>query len=110
MITTTFDDIFDTFFTMKHPTSIRPTELTEDLDIHLSVPGCSEKDVEVELGEKLISVKAEASVDGFDFNLNKNYFIPNNADRDNITATVKDGLLTISLKRKVEKLKVKKLL
>jgi HSP20 family molecular chaperone IbpA len=110
MITTTFDDLFDSLFTIPHPTYNRSTELTDDLDIHLSVPGCSEKDVEVELGEKLISVKAEASVEGFDFKLNKSYFIPNNADRDNITATVKDGLLTISLKRKVEKLKVKKLL
>jgi len=102
-----FDDLFDVVFTPpRHST----TELTDDLDLHIQVPGCEGKDVGVELGEKLITVKAEASVDGFDFTLNKNYLIPNNVDRDNIEATVQNGLLTISLKRKVEKLKVKKLL
>jgi len=101
-----FDDFFDVIF--RPP--IQTTELSDDLDLHIQVPGCSEKDVDVELGEKLITVKAEASVDGFDFTLNKSYIIPNNVDRDNIKATVQNGLLTISLKRKVEKLKVKKLL
>ena len=102
-----FDDLFDVVFT---PERYSTTELSDDLDLHIQVPGCDEKDVDVELGEKIITVKAEASVDGFDFTLNKNYLIPNNVDRDNIKATVQNGLLSISLKRKVEKLKVKKLL
>ena len=102
-----FDDLFPVFFQPEHHGM---SELTDDLDLYVKVPGCGEKDVDVELGEKLITVKAEASVDGFDFTLNKNYLIPNNVDRDNIKATVQNGLLTISLKRNVEKLKVKKLL
>ena len=102
-----FDDLFPVFFQPEHHGM---SELTDDLDLYVKVPGCGEKDVDVELGEKLITVKAKASVDGFDFTLNKNYLIPRNVDRDNIKATVQNGLLTISSKRNVEKLKVKKLL
>lgn len=114
LTTTFFDDLFNDVF--QYPkTSYKPkfpTELhlVEDKTLYIQVPGCSDKDVSVELGEENIIVKAEANVEGFDFKLNKSYIIPKNLDRDKVTASVKDGLLTIELKKKTEKIKVKKLL
>lgn len=112
--TTIIDDFFDDIFKLnttgykpKFPTELH---LTEDKTLYIQVPGCSEKDVNVELGEEHLIIKAEANVEGFDFNLNKSYIIPKNLDRDNVSAFVKDGLLTIELKKKTEKVKVKKLL
>lgn len=114
--TTNFwDDFFDEAFTYKTPSyksksTERDLVLTEDKTFHVHVPGCSEKDVDVELEERYMKVKAEANVDNFDFTLEKSYILPSNVDKNKITASVKDGLLTIEMKIKKDKVKVKKLL
>jgi HSP20 family molecular chaperone IbpA len=117
MITTTsfiFDDIFNSIFDTK-PTSYKPTfntnlELEKDTDLFIKVPGCSRNDVQVEVDDRYIVVNAKANVEGFDFQLERKYIIPSNVDRDSITAVVENGLLVIGLKKKVDKMKVKKLL
>jgi HSP20 family molecular chaperone IbpA len=113
--TTTWDDLFDEILSPKnsiHKTksSERDLVLKEDKTFHIHVPGCSENDVDVELEERYMKVKAEANVDNFDFKIEKSYILPTNVDKSKITASVKDGLLTIEMKIKKDKVKVKKLL
>lgn len=113
--TTTWDDLFDEILSSKnsiHKTksSERDLVLKEDKTFHIHVPGCSDKDVDVELTDRYLRVIAEANVDNFEFKIEKSYILPSNVDKDKITASVKDGLLTIEMKIKKDKVKVKKLL
>lgn len=117
MITKTpFDNLLDSFFNPNYlATAYKPTVNTDlriekDVDLFVKVPGCSNNDVDVEVDEKYISVKAKSNVEGFDFDLEKKYIVPTNIDRDKLTAVVKDGLLKIELKRKHDTVNVKKLL
>lgn len=109
-----FDDILDAF-TYNKPSAYKPQfntnlELEKDTDLFIKVPGCSRKDVQVEVDEKYISVTAKASVEGFDFGLEKKYIVPTNVDRDSLSAEVENGLLKIRLNRKNTNGKTKKLL
>jgi len=113
--TTTWDDLFDEILSPKKSayktkSSERDLVLKEDKTFHIHVPGCSDKDVDVELTDRYLRVIAEANVDNFDFKIEKSYILPSNVDKDKITASVKDGLLTIDMKIKKDKVKVKKLL
>ena len=114
--TTNFwDDLFDEALSYKTPSyksksTERDLVLKEDKTFHIHVPGCSDKDVDVELTDRYLRVIAEANVDNFDFKIEKSYILPSNVDKDKITASVKDGLLTIEMKIKKDKVKVKKLL
>lgn len=113
--TTTWDDLFDEILSPKKSayktkSSERDLVLKEDKTFHIHVPGCSDKDVDVELTDRYLRVIAEANVDNFDFKIEKSYILPSNVDKDKITASVKDGLLTIEMKIKKDKVKVKKLL
>ena len=113
--TTTWDDLFDEIFYPKksaYKTKLSEKELVlkEDKTFHIHVPGCSDKDVDVELTDRYLRVIAEANVDNFDFKIEKSYILPSNVDKNKITASVKDGLLTIEMKIQKDKVKVKKLL
>lgn len=113
--TTTWDDLFDEILSPKKSayktkSSERDLVLKEDKTFHIHVPGCSDKDVDVELTDRYLRVIAEANVDNFEFKIEKSYILPSNVDKDKITASVKDGLLTIEMKIKKDKVKVKKLL
>jgi len=113
--TTTWDDLFDEIFypkksAYKTKSSEKDLVLKEDKTFHIHVPGCSDKDVDVELTDRYLKVIAEANVDNFDFKIEKSYILPSNVDKNKITASVKDGLLTIEMKIQKDKVKVKKLL
>lgn len=109
-----FDDILNSIFDNKltgyKPTFNTDLELDKDTDLFIKVPGCSRKDVQVEVDDKYLVVNAKANVDGFDFQLEKRYIIPSNVDRDTMSADVENGLLKIGLKRKQTAERTKKLL
>lgn len=94
-----FSNVYDDFFlytpSFQTPRrTVKTVKRTEEgYNIEVEVPGCSEKDVDVEISGRELSVKAK--VRGRD--LYHSYSIPDRVDIDNITAKVEHGLLTIDI-------------
>lgn len=86
------------------------TDADDNLIWNIPVPGCSDKDVSVELDGNFLKIEAKSSYNDFDFNTSLSYKIPDGSDKSSISAAVADGLLSIKISKHLEKIKVKKLL
>jgi HSP20 family protein len=97
--------------------NIREDEKNYILD--LAVPGIDKKDLSIGINEDVLTIsseskhEAEENKDGFkrkEFSYSsfcRNFYIPENVNRDKIEANYKDGILTVGLpKQEEEKSKV----
>jgi HSP20 family protein len=68
-----------------------------------SLPGVSSEHLTVEVTkDRLLTVKAEVKTDNYSNSFNHTLSLPKDADIDSLTADLKDGLLTISMKKIVK--------
>lgn len=63
------------------------------LTLELEVPGCSEEDVSVEVGNNLITIEAEVRGK----KMSRSYSLPEGCDPQNVKASVTHGLLKVEI-------------
>jgi HSP20 family protein len=116
-----FDDDFFPVLTNRNNSmpavNIREDEKNYFLD--LAIPGIDKKDLKIDINEDVLTISSETknekeeSKDGYkrkEFSYSsfcRSFYIPENAEREKIDATYKDGVLTVTLpKQEVEKNKI----
>ena len=97
------------------------TQVTENSDytlIQVELPGAQAEHLKVELNDDELSIKLTPPAESDDhdgellwqeFNLEPvslRYHVPRSYDRDGLSATLRDGLLTVELKKSVPEVKI----
>lgn len=113
-------DIFDNEFfpAFRHQTSSMPAvNIREDektYNLELAVPGLDKKDLKIDINEDLLTISSESkheteeSTNGYkkkEFSyssFSRNFYIPENVNREKIEASYKDGVLTVGLPKQKE--------
>jgi HSP20 family protein len=81
-----------------------------DLSIAFDVPGVKEEDISIELQENQLTVKGQRKTETSSYSIFKSFTIPDGHDTENISASLKDGVLTLTVPVKPEPVKeVKKI-
>ncbi len=102
--------------------AVNITEKNTSFVIEIVIPGISKDDVAIEIEENILKVSSKFSDENpteeatkylrkdFNFkNFVRNFTLPQNIDTENINATQKDGILSITLPKKVEEKAMKKM-
>ena len=102
----TFDGIFDSFFNFPN---VRPTfsginsfgtdYRVLDNAIEISLPGFSKKDINIEVDGNVLSISSDVKEEGFRQSFSKRFRLPNTVDTDSISASMKNGVLTVDFKK-----------
>lgn len=94
----TFDNAFNDLFTIPTGWGI-DSKKNEDgsLAVSIDVPGIKESDLSIEIDKNLLIVRGERKTATSTYKLNKSLSIPEGYDTDQITAELKDGVLSINI-------------
>ena len=110
-----FDSLFGNIKQEANNSALSPRtyskESTEAYTLELELPGVPEKDIEVEIKDQVLSIKAAVKAVDADGNevlkrsYQRSFELPEDVDNENAEAKSQNGILTISLPRheKVEK-------
>lgn len=117
-------DIFDDFFTINpfEDTSIKcpihdVIENEKEYVVEAMLAGIKKEDVIVDVNERRLSIEAVRNEvkdlkynrkESFTGTYKRSFILPDNADADNITATLEDGVLTVNIPKLEEPKKTKK--
>ena len=126
-----FNDVFDNLFEreadrMQHRncgclprTNI--IEKTDNFQLELAVPGMAKKDFHIQLEKDLLTISAEAKTanikeDSEQYTLvefekgafSRSFIVPKSVDSDHISADYENGILTVTLPKRREEVKVSK--
>jgi HSP20 family protein len=91
-------------------------ETGDTYHIEADLPGCEEKDIELTVDSGVLNIQTKKDTETEKEDNGKNYIIrerhystfsrafklPDNADSDNISASFKNGLLTLDIKKRAE--------
>lgn len=106
-------DPFETMFTdaFNSPMGIEYVK-NEDglLSINVDIPGIKEEDLNIELCHDLLTIKGQRKTQSTSYEVKKSFNIPEGYTSDDIKASLKDGVLTITLISKSTDKEVKKIL
>lgn len=112
-----FDKVLDSFFEdsndfeFQHP-AVDVREEEDKYILEADLPGLTEKDIEVKVDDKLLTVssvkkeKAEEKKKGWllrerkESSFSRSFVIPENANRENIKAEFKNGVLSLEIEKK----------
>lgn len=112
-----FTEALDKFWTednMNWMPAVNVTERAEDFKIDLAVPGMDKKDFQIEVENGVLRVSGERKEDvtneddkmsrrEFHYGAFKRSFaLPDSADSENVSASYKDGILTLLISKKEE--------
>lgn len=109
-------NINDDFFTGNNLPAANVTETPDEFKVELSVPGFSKEDFKIEIEKSILSISAskENKAEEKDENekvirqeftsssFSRSFILPENVDTENISAEQKDGVLNISLPKKIQ--------
>jgi len=95
-----FDD-FNRFLFNPHFTSDYVEEDSKVYKLSMDLPGISKEDLAVEFNQGVLTVKGENKTKNRKYS--KTFKIPNTVDSESIEADLKDGILTLTLPKSVEK-------
>lgn len=118
-----FDDDF--FPVLSNRTSSMPAvnirEDEKNYVLDLAIPGIEKKDLKIDMNDDVLTISSETKSESEDsgngykrkeFSYSsfcRSFYIPDNVNRDNIAASYRDGILSVSLpKEKEEKNKITK--
>jgi HSP20 family protein len=120
-ISSEFDNVLSSFFTRQLSNDILPRMNFEDRDdsyvLDFEIPGAEEEDININLKEDYIEIKADVKKEHKETDKGKSYVerrygtfyraveVPEDVDTGNITATYKNGILKIVLPKSPEKVK-----
>ena len=102
-----FDSIFDNFFNFPNT---RPSTWTtinsfgtdyrvNDNSFEISLPGFTKKDINLSVDNGILTISSDVKEEGFRQSFNKSFRLPSTIDVDSISASMKDGILTIDFKK-----------
>jgi HSP20 family protein len=101
-----FDGVFDSFFNFPHTRSewdtlgiLGPEYKVGDNTLMVSLPGFSKKDINIEVDGQILTISSEKEDVGFVKAFTKKFRLPNNIDMDSLSATMKDGILTLEFNK-----------
>lgn len=98
-------DAFDNFF--NFPVARKewdtlgitgPDYKVVDDSLLVSLPGFSKKDINLETEGHVLTISAEGKEGGYTQSFSKQFKLPSIMDMDSITASMEDGILTLSFK------------
>ena len=112
-----FDKVLDSFFEDSNDFEFQnpAVDVREEEDKYIleaDLPGLTEKDIEVKVDDKLLTVssvkkeKEEEKKNGWlirerkESSFSRSFVIPENADRENIKAEFKNGVLSLEIEKK----------
>ena len=85
--------------TETKPEAFKVTETEENVEIFGEVPGFSPEEVEVSLQGRTLSLSGNIEKGGFKRSFTQRYTLGKTLDLESIAASVKDGLLNVSIKK-----------
>ena len=98
-----FHDAFDSFFNFPNARKdwdtlgiTGPDYKVGDDSVMVSLPGFSKKDINLEGEGSILTISAQEKEDGFTKAFTKQFRFPNTTDMDSLSASMKDGVLTLS--------------
>lgn len=93
--------LFDEFLSNTDSSSLRVNYASNDTGFvfTIPVPGAEPKDVDVEVNNGMIFVKAKIAGDEGEHSFGTSFTIPDDADTERIEASVRNGLLKIRVDR-----------
>ncbi len=112
-----FDRMLDSYFdnskeyNFQHP-AVDVREEEDRYVLEADLPGLTEKDLDVKLDDKLLTIssvekeKSEEKKEGWlirerrEKSFSRSFVIPDNADRENINAEFKNGVLRLEIEKK----------
>lgn len=122
------DDFFSNFVEGDALPATNVSESDKAFSLELSVPGFNKEDIQVEIEKDILKISAKSETKNEEKDVNKkilrqefksssfsrSFSIPENIDTENITASQKDGILSITLPKqdkaiedKIKKIEVK---
>ena len=113
-----FDNFFDNFFNNEHQNDFSPkvdiSETNDSFNFQFAVPGMNKNDMNIEINKGYLTVSGERKFTNKDENFHsiKNGFgkftrsfqLPDDIDESKITASHKNGILNISIKKDAKSL------
>ena len=98
-------DVFDNFFNFPVARKDWDTlgitgpdyKVVED-SLLVSLPGFSKKDINLETEGHVLTISAEEKEGGFTQAFSKRFKLPSTIDMDSLSATMKDGILSLDFK------------
>lgn len=118
-----FDDDFFSSFTSPAKNSMPAVNIREDdknYFLELAVPGMEKKDFKIDIDEDVLTISSEKqneneeNREGYtrkEFSYSsfvRSFYIPENVSKDNINASYREGILTVSFPKMEEKKKITK--
>lgn len=108
-----FEDTWDNTsnYLFKIPSNIGiESKKNEDGSLSLSfdVPGINQEDLSIEIDKGILTVKGTRKTDISEVSLQKSYSISDQYETENISAELKNGILSLKLSKK-EKIEIKKI-
>ena len=80
--------------------------LFEDGKILLALPGFTKKDIDIQIEDRILTVSSEVEEDGFKSPFSKRFKLANTLDVDTASASMKDGVLTITFDKNEKSRKI----
>ena len=111
--------LFDTFreFNDMFGVDLLPTERTfarsaflkkgDTFQLQVEAPGFTDEEIDIGIVDRGLRVKGKSSSTGVTRSLNAIYRIPVTADTENVSAKLKNGILTIEIPTRSKETKVK---
>lgn len=107
-----FDGAFDSFFNVIPRREwdtlniLGPDYKVGDNCLMVSLPGYNKKDINLEVEGQVLTISSEQNGGDFTRSFTKKFRLPSNIDMDSLTATMKDGVLTLDFKNTDNKKKI----
>jgi HSP20 family protein len=108
------DDFFPTFSRTSSMPAVNIRENEKNFILDLAVPGMDKKDLKIDINEDVLTISAETkneneeNTDGYkrkEFSYSsfcRSFYLPENVNKDKITASYKDGILSVELPKNEE--------
>jgi HSP20 family protein len=89
-------------------------ETSENFEVSCDLPGAKKEDVKIEIHDHIMTISTETKTEvneesekywrreRFEGKMSKSIQLPENADKDNISARFEDGVLRVVIKKKAE--------
>ena len=93
------DDLFDAFtkttdqFFENVPYTRKVKDNGNDYSVKIDIPGFEKEEIDIEVVDNILNIKAKSAEDSKKFAL----YVPNDIDKNNIGASLKNGQLTVTL-------------